>query len=227
MQSSLKKLARTVIGYYRANFGREEHRLAAMVGAMHVWNESRDFQIEFLRQRGLKESDTVLDIGCGPLRGGVPLIEFVNPGGYTGFDVRNACIEKAHGQIEKLDLTVKKPRVFLSNDFGATELIGLKFDYVWCFQILYHLDDPLAEECFRQIANFLGSSSTCYANVNVFAESGRWKEFPFLKRSLEFYKVLGEKVGLHVRSIGQLKDFGFTDMIEGQFNHMLEIRKAS
>jgi hypothetical protein len=66
----------------------EEERLQALVGPAGVWQESRDFQIQFLTARGLKPEHSLLDLGCGVLRGGIPLIRYLDPGRFVGLDVR-------------------------------------------------------------------------------------------------------------------------------------------
>ena len=96
----------------------EEYRLESMVGPAGAWKESRDFQIDFLRHRGLQRGDAVLDIGCGILRGGIPLIQYLDPGKYTGIDIRPEVIEQAKKQISKHKLDQKKPNVIVSTSFG-------------------------------------------------------------------------------------------------------------
>ena len=59
----------------------------ALVGPGHLWKEKRDWQMGFLLNHGLSPSDHFLDVGCGTLRGGIPIIEYLDPGNYTGFDV--------------------------------------------------------------------------------------------------------------------------------------------
>ena len=43
--------------------------------------------LKFLIKNGLKKSDTVLDYGCGSLRLGKTLIEFLEPRKYVGVDI--------------------------------------------------------------------------------------------------------------------------------------------
>lgn len=223
----LSKLFKRLVGSTRQNDEtqqQEEARLEAMVGPPGVWKESRDFQVQFLTQKGLKKDDTVLDIGCGPLRGGVPLIDYLDNGMYVGVDVRNEVIEEAKKQVTKNGLENKLPRLFASSTFGEEWLEEDRFDYVWCFQVLYHLTDELADKCFARIVTLLQPNGVCYCNVNVEGDEGKWKEFPYLKRPLGFYQDLAVKHGLTLSNIGQLKDFGYTDKVPGQFNHMLELR---
>ena len=204
----------------------EEDRLEAMVGPPGVWQESRDFQIDFLRRKNLQPAHRVLDIGCGPLRGGIPLIRYLNASRYTGLDIRPSVVEEAWRQIEKEDLVSKLPCVLVSDGFGRDELGDIKFDYIWCFQVLYHLDDDLVEQCLEQVASRLAADGRCYANINVVSEEGTWLEFPYLRRSLDFYEALANKFGLVTLDLGQQREWGYTDKVPGQFDHLLEIRVA-
>lgn len=219
----IKKFAR-LANQNKTEQEQEEERLEAMVGPPGVWKESRDFQIQFLRQRGLNKDNKVLDIGCGPLRGGVPLISYLDKGMYTGIDVRKEVIEEAKNQVAKNGLTDKAPRLFVSSTFGQDCLNEECFDYVWCFQVLYHLTDELADKCFARMATALQAGGVCYCNVNIEGDEGDWKEFPYLKRPLSFYQDLAVKYGLSLSNLGQLIDFGYTTKVPGQFNHMLELK---
>jgi len=206
--------------------GTEEERLEAMVGPRGVWQESRDFQINFLRRNGLERGNSLLDIGCGPLRGGIPLIRYLDEARYTGIDIRQHVIEEAWSQIRNEDLTKKAPNVVVSTSFGRAELGDTRFDYIWCFQVLYHLDDQLVEDCLAQVTCRLADDGSCYANVNLLSEEGRWKEFPYVRRTLEFYEAIARRNGLQTRDLGQQRDWGYTNKVPGQYDHMLEFKLA-
>ena len=133
----------------------EEYRLESMVGALGAWKESRDFQLDFLRQRGLQREHAVLDIGCGLLRGGVPLIQYLDSGKYTGIEIRPEVIEQAKKQIRKHKLTDKMPTVIVSGGFGQGKLDDRSYDYIWCFQVLHVLEDDLVDACLRQVSRVL------------------------------------------------------------------------
>jgi len=203
----------------------DEERLEAMVGPPGVWRETRAFQMQFLKRMGLKPHHRVLDVGCGPLRGGLPLISYLDEGNYLGIDVRPEVVEEAHHQIHKNDLVEKRPRVLVSTTFGREELADAEpFDYIWCFQLLYHLDDDHVDECLAQVARQLAPGGLGYGNINTTAAGGRWKEFPFLQRPVEYYQKIADRHALRSRCLGQLGDLGYTKKARGRFNHMLEFR---
>lgn len=199
----------------------EEDRLEAMVGLPGVWNQSRNFQIDFLVKNGLEKHHDVLDIGCGVLRGGMPLIKYLDSGKYVGVDVRPNVTKAALQQIDKHKLAHKQPTVAVSNTFGREELGKRKFDIVWAFQVLYHLDDDLLEECFKQVASTLKADSKFFANVNIDIQPSWWKEFPFHRKSLEFYGEASGRYDLNMERLGQLDGLGFTPDDPGHTSQML------
>jgi 2-polyprenyl-3-methyl-5-hydroxy-6-metoxy-1,4-benzoquinol methylase len=202
----------------------EDHRLEAMVGPPGVWQESRNFQIDFLCTRGLQPWHTLLDIGCGPLRGGIPLIAYLDTGNYTGIDIRPDIIKEAKIQVRKSKLNHKKPTVVASSTFGEQELGVMTYDYIWCFQVLYHLDDDIAKACLCRISSLLSDGGVCFANVNVKHEEGHWLEFPYIRRSLEFYEAIALKHGLTTNNLGEQRDWGYTTKVAGQYDTLLEFR---
>src|SRR5207237_3852901 len=72
----------------------EEERRSAMVGPASLWQMKRDFQINFLRSMGLEPENYLLDIGCGVLRGGIPIIQYLAEGHYYGIEVRSDALEE-------------------------------------------------------------------------------------------------------------------------------------
>ena len=77
----------------QAALGRDEgwHRRAVATG--DSWDRGAAAHLAFLRAQGLTPSQHVLDLGCGPLRTGLPLMAFLQPGHYVGVDCEPAMIE--------------------------------------------------------------------------------------------------------------------------------------
>lgn len=233
MISSIKRVVRCitpepVLNLYKARQQKlrgEEERLQAMVGPPGLFKESRDFQLQFMLKRGLKPENSLLDIGCGPLRGGILFIDYLDSAKYAGVDIRPEMIEEGLGQIKKYGLSGKNPTVRVSSSFGLEELERHTFDYIWCFQLFYHLDDELMDACLKSISTLLAPGGSCYATVNTTSNDGEWLEFPYLKRSLEFYEKMSDSHGLSMTDLGPIRDWGFTTVANvGHHNPMLEFR---
>ena len=63
-----------------------------------MWEEIGKLQFDFMMQQGLKPHHVLLDIGCGPLRGGVYFIKYLDKGNYLGIDKNKSLV---NGGIEK------------------------------------------------------------------------------------------------------------------------------
>ena len=71
----------------------------------------REYQFDFLvRRQGLLRSDTLLDLGCGVLRGGMPLINYLEPGRYWGLDVSPARLAEGWRELSERSLEHKRPQ---------------------------------------------------------------------------------------------------------------------
>ena len=64
----------------RADIHRIGHR-AFVGGDGDYWDKIGELQFQYLLERGLKPSDTLVDVACGALRGGVHFARRANGGG--------------------------------------------------------------------------------------------------------------------------------------------------
>ena len=102
-----------------------------------------------------------------------------------------------------------------------------KFDVIFTFSVLIHLEDNIAESCFEFVDNQLSSNGRFFANVNIGNQrDGNWQGFPVVHRSLQFYEDLAAKNGLTLRILGKLIDLGHKSGSKSQDNKvMLEVKK--
>jgi ubiquinone/menaquinone biosynthesis C-methylase UbiE len=203
---------------------RDKEQLELSMGFRGQFDEHRRFQIELLKAQGLTPSDHLLEIGCGPLTGGIPVIDYLETGNYIGVDIRSAVLDLAYKEIGKAGLSAKNPRLIYSSSFGLSELAGRVFDCIFSFSVLYHLDDKLLSAYFGAVRKFLKPNGICIANVNTVHEGGIWLEFPFLKRSIEQYGELAAAQGLKARCLGEIQDFGFRLAGAERHNQVLSFR---
>jgi SAM-dependent methyltransferase len=216
------RVVRFVLTRWARLFPTEIDRLEAMVGPPGAWRVTQAWQERFLiRDAGVAPRHRFLDIGCGPLRGGLPLIRWLDPGLYVGVDASLKAIEEARRQVASNGLETKRPVLVRSDDFGASQGLEGPFDFVWCFQVLYHLDDALLAMCLARIAAVLGPTGRAYGNVNTSRGEGRWAEFPFVRRDLDFYRRVAETAGLRVTDLGTLSALSYPLWLAGHTNHLL------
>ena len=189
-------------------FSSPEARRHALVGPAHLWQMKRAFQIDYLRRAGLRPEHALLDLGCGTLRGGIPLIEYLGPGQYTGLEVRAEVLEEARRELAAAGLAEKAPRLVHVTDLGTLEL-SARFDFAWAFSVLIHMDDATLAHAVGCVARHLAPGGRFLANVRLgAAREERWERFPVVTRALEFYREQGARHGLAIEELGSLAELG-------------------
>jgi SAM-dependent methyltransferase len=203
--TNLKKVKKMIFNKLFLSKKEQRHYL---VGAAHLWEMKQKFQINFLKENGLKPEDKLVDIGCGTLRGGIPLIEYLNEGNYCGLEVRADVLNEGRKELKEEGLENKKPELVHFNDFNELHF-DTKFDMAFAFSVLIHLDDDIAEKCFDFVGRHLSEKGVFFANVNLSErESGNWQGFPVMYKELSFYENFAAKNNLVVKNLGALKDLG-------------------
>lgn len=200
---------------------RRRHALEDCMGFRGQWEEHRRFQLAFLQQQGLRPTHKLLEIGCGPLTGGVPIIEYLDPGKYVGIDIRNSALDLAWGEVAAAGLSGRNPRLICSSSFGSTELADQKFDFVLSFSVLYHLSDEILREYFLAVADRLQPDGKCFAQINTTVSNSTWLQFPFLCRTAAQYAEMAAQAGLDTRPLGTIEGLGFRLGGQERANEML------
>lgn len=141
--------------------GKHKH----FVGGM--WDRIGSLQFEYLKSKGLKPHDKLLDVGCGSLRGGVHFIPYLDPLHYYGFDLNMSLIQAG------LDIEVKKLGVSHKVDvrnFSASK--GFKYAPDWpsmdmalAISLLTHLNYKSVCTCLKNTAQMLKKEGRFYATI--------------------------------------------------------------
>lgn len=187
----------------------------------------REFQIAFLKSVGLRPDHHLLDIGCGTLRGGLPIIEFLEPGHYFGFEVREEVLQEGRAELEEAGLVHKRPLLVGGASIADLELPA-RPDVMWAFAVLIHMSDDKLRETLRFVSRNLAPGGVFYANVNQdeWGSDGQWQGFPVVARSRDFYQAAAQEAGLVVEDIGSLHDLGHVSGKKGDLSRMLRFHSA-
>lgn len=183
-------------------------RVPELVGRPQAYEFKQQFQMSFLLRQGLQPRHALVDYGCGVLRGGIPLIKYLDTGNYIGLDVGADAVRAARKVARRERLTYKKPTLVLVKDIDALNL-GRRVDYVWAFSVLFHMTNDHLDACLRFVSRHLAPSGTLFANVGLGKHApGAWRHFPVLWRTLDDYTARARAVGLSVSPLGELSQFG-------------------
>lgn len=102
-----------------------------------------EYHAEYLRRHGLKAHHTVLDIGCGFGRTGIPLLRYLDPAKYIGVEISAERLRIAREWTEHENLQAKEPRWLVEFDNDLLYLEDGTVDYIWAQSVLTHM--PMKE----------------------------------------------------------------------------------
>ncbi len=208
---SIQSKARSLRNKLNSVFAGEAGRRHAAVGPAHLWEMKRRFQIDFLKQNGLEPSHHLIDIGCGTLRGGIPLIKLLDKHHYTGIEVREDVLELGRDELRSAKLEKKEPNLVHCQGLSSLDL-ETKADYIWAFAVLIHMDDDALNGCLSFVCHHLAPTGSFYGNVNIGeADNGSWQGFPVVYRPMTWYEQTAERFGLVPTDVGSLLELGHDD----------------
>lgn len=152
---------------------RGEHR--AMVGGL--WDELGELQLDFLKARGLAPGHSLLDIGCGCLRGGVRFAAYLEPGRYCGLDVNQSLLDAGRAELEAAGLSGRVPPENLRQgaDFDLAAF-GHSFDMALAVSLFTHLPAAHLRICLERLAPVLRPGGSFYASFFLLPEGHGFAE---------------------------------------------------
>ena len=223
----MKTILRALKHRIKSIMSAKKERRHAIVGPTTLWKMKRDFQIQFLKTMDLAPAHYFLDIGCGTLRGGIPIIKYLQDRHYYGVEVRKEALDEGRKELQEAGLEEKNPTLLQSTDLSQLTL-DQQFDYVWAFSVLFHLSDEILDQTLNFVGKHLSGEGVFFANVDIGEmNEGNWQTFPVVWRTLEFYSHECSKNGLVLTDLGPLKNHGHISNVESQDSQrMLRITKG-
>lgn len=116
------------------------------------------WQLELLRANGLKEGSTVVDIGCGTLRGGLHFIRYLESGRYIGVDPLEELVEEGQKLVVEAELSNKAP--VLGGLEQLNSLTPRSADFVITQSVLNHLQAEQIEDLVARVNAVLSNTGT-------------------------------------------------------------------
>jgi SAM-dependent methyltransferase len=138
-----------------------QHRLA--IGDM--WDHLGELQLAFLREQGLERHHSLLDVGCGSLRGGVRFVEYLEAGNYFGVDINQSLLDVGYNvELRQLGLQGKLPRSsLLCNGDFEFERLGRTFDFALALSVFTHLPLNHIRVCLERLLPYMRDGGRFYA----------------------------------------------------------------
>jgi SAM-dependent methyltransferase len=207
---------------------RHRHRLEALVGPLGCWEELQRYQFRAVTELGLQPHDTLLDIGCGPLQGGVAFIRYLAPSSYYGVDQKPAALRAGCDELTRQRLWRKHPRLMYSRSFGDDELGDTKFDFIWLSQILYYFDHDALHRLFEMAARRLRSGGVLAGDIlGPGSDSSFLREPKAPAHTPDSVDAVARAHQLRAISLGPLHAFGYPRRLNLAHNLLLRVTQIS
>lgn len=170
-----------------------------------MWEEIGSLQFDFLRRMGLQPEHSMLDLGCGTLRGGRHFIRYLHESGYTGIDISPACIDAARQLLKDEGLEDKQPTLILntSRSLEFLEFQGRQFDFILAQSVFTHLPEELIRECFAHVGKVMHANTAFYFTywqADAFRQIGL-KDFAY---PWAFFEKLAHEYGFEQQELSSL-----------------------
>ena len=135
-----------------------------------LWEELGLFQLEQLIRHGLLPEHTLLDIGCGCLRGGVHFVRYLQTGGYYGHDLHPELIDAGlTEELAPLGLSVPRAHFQSNADFDFSGFTA-PFDFALAQSLFTHLPFNDIRLCLERLAPHMRPGGRLYATFFALPE---------------------------------------------------------
>jgi len=122
----------------------------AFVGGPALYDVNGAAQFSMMTALGLRESHTLLDIGCGSLSAGRLFIPYLAPDRYCGIEPNSWLIEDAiRYEITSEMSHLKRPRFLFADDFPIADF-GVAFDFMLAHSVLTHTSPRQLDSCLSR-----------------------------------------------------------------------------
>jgi SAM-dependent methyltransferase len=127
------------------------------------WDTRGRFQLFFLESEGLSPESKLIDIGCGPIRGGIHFINFLKEGNYFGIDYNKSFIQAARMIVKDQGLQEKKPKLEVVSSFNLPNAEKV-FDYGIAFSVLNHCNERERRNFFEMMLSVMKIGGLFYVS---------------------------------------------------------------
>lgn len=127
------------------------------------WDTHGRHQLDFLVSQGLEPRHRFLDIGCGSLRAGRHLVDYLDPGNYYGIDANASLIEAGydHELTEEQRSRLPLPNLRANDRFDGD--FGVRFDVALAQSVFTHVSLNHLRLCLVRLEPLMVEGGRFYA----------------------------------------------------------------
>jgi SAM-dependent methyltransferase len=116
------------------------------------WDRVGKLQLEFLIANGLEPGARFLDLGCGSLRAGIHLVDYLESGNYYGIDIDEELLTAGYTLELSPEQRLKLPRDHLRRTDRFDVDFGVSFDHAIAQSVFTHLPLNHIRLCLYRVA---------------------------------------------------------------------------
>ncbi len=176
----------------------------AFVGFPQLYDLIGASQFNLLTQLGLRETHTLLDIGCGSLRAGRLFLVYLLPGRYYGIEPEEWLLNDSIQHEIGADLIRLKQPHFLHDRNFTLSAFNTQFDFLLALSILSHMPQAQIRRCLSEAKKVMKPSSifaATYHRGDTNYEGDSWVYPDVVSYRREFIIDLIVSEGFQVREI--------------------------
>jgi SAM-dependent methyltransferase len=142
-------------------FGDKHYR--AWVGPPRYYDRIGALQFVALTLLGMREDHSLLDVGCGSLRGGRLAIVYLRPGRYFGIEPAEWALEDGkRANLGDELIQIKCPTFQIDDQFSFTRF-GQQFDYILVHSVFSHCAPSQISRCLNEAHRVMQPASILVA----------------------------------------------------------------
>jgi SAM-dependent methyltransferase len=128
------------------------------------WDEGGAGQKDFLVAQGLKPSHRFVDVGCGALRAGRHLVDYLDPGNYYGVDANHDLIQIGYDREMTDEQRAKLPPANLRANDRFNVDFGVQFDMAIAQSVFTHVSLNHMRLCLYRLAKVMRPGGVFFAS---------------------------------------------------------------
>lgn len=141
-------------------------------GLPQVWGISGGLQLELLKRNGCVPTSKVLEIGCGCLNAGVPIMRFLEPDNYVGIEPNKWLVDAILQEDDVAALVKDRRARFIYTDAFDASSANTLFDYVISHSVLSHTARAQLELFMRNVRAVVKPTARVVASIRMTDRKG-------------------------------------------------------
>ena len=118
--------------------------------------------VDVLLRHGLQPHHAVVDYGCGSLRLGRPLVEFLASGKYWGLDLAQEFLDAGVAHLGATLFAERRPHLHVIDAAGLAAAKAARPDVIAAWHVCGKIPDQIFEDFFRKVLGLMHQGTKAY-----------------------------------------------------------------